>query len=111
MAAALTDAMRQQPYSDQQSSPGGGAGGGDTPLIPPGTELKLLRGLQADVFQQTRDLAAQQPANPDEAERRDHDAIELSTQQRDLSALGEQMLHQKQPGPRGPANHEPTGTE
>ncbi|HRQ75838.1 MAG TPA: hypothetical protein PK098_07965 [Phycisphaerales bacterium] len=67
--------------------------GQETPLIPPVAELRLLRGLQEEVYNQTRSLD----------ERRDLDAADrterlrdLGAQQRDLLDLGRQMLERLQ---------------
>ncbi|MCX5662543.1 MAG: hypothetical protein NTW19_22910 [Planctomycetota bacterium] len=104
MAGALADAQKQpDPFDkgESQSSNGGGGGGGGgaEPLIPPLAELKLLQGMQQDVLSRTRELdkpIAQTPVAPDAAtpaEAREKQVIELSTQQRELSSLGERLIN------------------
>ena len=73
---------------------GGGSGGGQPPLIPPVAELKLLRGLQEQVYDQTRDLDSRADL---ESDQRGERLRELGQQQGDLRSLGQQMLDRLRP--------------
>jgi hypothetical protein len=70
----------------------GGSGGsgrqGRAPLIPPIAELMLLRGMQEQVYNQTRDIDARGDLQPDERETR---LEELGEDQQRLLELGEEM--------------------
>ena len=74
---------------------GGNRGGGDgsgrqgrAPLIPPGAELMLLRGMQEQVYNETRDLDDRSDVGPDERQSR---VEELGEDQHRLLELGEEM--------------------
>lgn len=91
---AMADAIRQQRQDEQQfrqqqqqQQQGGGGGGPPPPLIPPVAELKLIRGLQESVYQQTRRLHGSADV-PDRRER----LLDLSVQQRELSDLGTRLI-------------------
>jgi hypothetical protein len=89
-------------FADASGRPSDQGGGGDgappgTPaLIPRGAELRLLRGLQEQVYDQTR--AADAHTSASEAQQRER-LREIAAQQRDLLDLGRQMLESvQQPG-------------
>lgn len=98
MAAALGEDPREEPFAgaqQQQEAQQGGGGGGEQPqVVPPAAELKLLRGLQQAVYDQTKTL------DGNAAER--ETLLDLSARQRELSALGEAMIEKLKP---------PTGEE
>ena len=73
---------------------GGGGGGGRPLLIPPVAELKLLRGLQEQVYDQTRDLDTRADLDLDQ---RGDRLRELGQQQGDLRFLGQQILDRLRP--------------
>jgi hypothetical protein len=100
---ALIDALaEQQQKGDDQfrdgqaGGGGGGAGGGDAPIIPELAELKLLRAMQAEAMEWTR--------NVDEADTGATDAEmrELSDLQRELAARGEQLVEKLTQQPQAP---------
>lgn len=101
---ALQDLISPPEEFAQEGEAGGGAGSGASsqqPLIPPVTELRLLRGLQEQVYNQTRDLDGR--GDLDAAQRRQR-LRDIGGQQRDLQQLGEQMMetlqqNQQPPGP------------
>ncbi|MBB6429628.1 hypothetical protein [Algisphaera agarilytica] len=103
MAEALDQSGGPQEFAEGGSSSGGG-GGGPQPLIPPAAELKLLRGVQQSVYDETRALADTVRTQPtdEQAEL----LTDLSGQQRELSGLGQrliqQMQQQQQPGAPAP---------
>lgn len=71
---------------EQQGGGGGGGASGEQPLIPPLKELMLLRRLQTDLAEETRE-AAQQDAPPA------RERLEaLGTAQRDLSQVGKEFV-------------------
>jgi len=111
MAAALKDPKRDDPFAGNPGGGGGGGGGGKQPLIPPAAELRLLRGLQQDLYDRTRKAAQQTPElNPTTTQRRR--IMSLSAEQLELSELGKTMIEQMQQqmqGPGGPG--EPGGAE
>jgi len=65
-----------------------GGRGQPPPLIPPVAELMLLRGMQEQVYEQTRDLDGRRGIEPGE---RDTRFEELGEDQRDLLRLGQEM--------------------
>ncbi|MEZ6193953.1 MAG: hypothetical protein R3C45_22130 [Phycisphaerales bacterium] len=71
------------------------------------TELKLIRGLQQVVYEQTREAEAARVGQPDEPMKQQ--MLELSTRQRELSSLGQRLIEQmqQQQAPPGP----PTGDQ
>ena len=85
-------------FDDGEGQDGEGGAGGDQ-LIPPMAELRLLRGIQEEVYNQTRNL--NQRDDLAEAQRRQRHRG-LGEQQRELLELGrellEQMLQQRPPG-------------
>ncbi len=64
---------------------GGGGGGGEEPLVPPLAEVKLLRSLQQETFDITRDLSERPDAEPQEIE-------SVGQLQRDLAEAGEELI-------------------
>ncbi len=90
MAEALKDARRDEAFRDDDQS-GGGGGGQPPQLIPPVAELKLIRGTQEAIYQQTRALDGILRATPDGPGLRNR-LIDLSAQQRELSDLGSRLI-------------------
>ncbi len=94
----LVEALEQtlaEPQEFAGGQPGGGGGRGGRPsLIPPVAELKLLRGLQEQVYDQTRDLDTRADLD---SERRSERLRQLGQQQGDLRSLGQQMLDRLRP--------------
>ncbi len=94
----MADALAQDQSSKQFAGArgggggGGGSGGGDAPLMPPLAELKLLRGVQEMVYQDTRHLDGQ--AGDTEPDHMIRTLIELSEQQRELAGLSERLMEQ-----------------
>jgi hypothetical protein len=86
---ALEESMRPPDDFDSEQADGGGGGGGDQPLIPPITELRLLRGIQQEVYESTKDLDLR--GDLDDPQRRQR-LRDLGREQRDLQRLGEEML-------------------
>jgi hypothetical protein len=84
-------------------SGGGGTGSGAPPLIPPVAEIKRLRSLQEQIYNQTKSLDLR--TDLDEARRRQH-LLETGRMQRKLIELGREMLQRL---PRPPAEEEPMG--
>jgi hypothetical protein len=72
-----------------QGAGGAGAGSGDQPLIPPVAELKLMRGMQEQLYDLTRDLDSRRDLSDAQ---RDAEARELGEQQRELQELGRELL-------------------
>ncbi|MGI9014552.1 MAG: hypothetical protein ACR2GY_09935 [Phycisphaerales bacterium] len=95
LAQALEQEMQEpDPFEEgnQESNDGGGGGNGQDqqqPLVPPIAELRLLRGLQEGVYEDTRDVDDR--SDLDDAARRQR-LRELGRQQNDLLDLGQQML-------------------
>ncbi|MDY7110016.1 MAG: hypothetical protein SYC29_15400 [Planctomycetota bacterium] len=90
----------------RESSPGGGgrgAGSGAPPLIPPVAEIRRLRSLQEQIYNQTRDLDRR--TDLDEARRRQR-LLETGRMQRRLVELGTEML-EKLPQPQVEEETEP----
>ena len=69
-----------------------------SPLIPPVAQLKLLRGLQEQIYNQTRSMDSRNDL--DSAQRRTR-LRELGQHQRELMDLGEEMLEALAPGGQG----------
>ncbi len=81
---------------DTPGGAGGGAGGGqqgDQPLIPPIAELKLIRGMQEQLYDLTRTLDGRDDITRAE---RDANLRDLGEQQRELQDLGRQLLESLQ---------------
>ncbi|MCA9290927.1 MAG: hypothetical protein KDA25_07350 [Phycisphaerales bacterium] len=79
-------AQEQQREGDQQQQQGQS---GPQPLIPPIAELKLLRGMQEQIYNQTRDI--DQREDIEAAQRRER-LRDLGGQQRELMDLGRLMI-------------------
>ncbi|UCD75491.1 MAG: hypothetical protein JSV91_00960 [Phycisphaerales bacterium] len=89
LAEALQEALTPpEEFADEQTG-GGGGGVGAQPLIPPVAEIKLLRGLQEQIYNQTRTVDARQDL---EAESRRARLREIGRRQRDLLELSRAML-------------------
>ncbi|MHC4947510.1 MAG: hypothetical protein ACYTG1_04520 [Planctomycetota bacterium] len=102
---ALEESM-QPPEEFEENQSGGGAGAqSPPPLIPPVAELKLLRGLQEQVYDQTRDLDQRDDLDPGASRQRLRD---LGQQQRELHDLGAEMLERLEQQQQGmPAGVQP----
>jgi hypothetical protein len=88
---------------DQAGGGGGGGGGGQQPLLPPIAELKLLRFLQQEAADRTRDAAEGKADN-----------AELDTVgrlQRDLADQGKALLEKLNPGDKEPKQDAPNNQE
>ena len=95
LVEALEDTLAEpQEFAGGRQGGGGGGGGRRQPLIPPVAELKLLRGLQEQVYDQTRDLDTRADLD---SERRSDRLRQLGQQQGDLRSLGQQMLDRLRP--------------
>jgi myosin heavy subunit len=92
---ALQEATAPPPEFDEGQQEGGG-GDGEQQLIPDIAQLRLLRGLQEEVYNQTRSLDGERGI--DAAERADM-LRELGRQQRDLMELGRDLLESLQQQP------------
>lgn len=91
---ALEEAMRPpDEFASEEGEGGGEGGGGEQPLIPPVTELRLLMGLQEEVYDQTRLIDGRNDLN--DAQRRDR-LRDLGQLQRELMEMGQQMLERMQ---------------
>ncbi len=104
MAQALKEDPNDDPFAGGDGGGGGGGGGGKPPpLVPPLAELKLIRGLQAVVYEQTRLMESDGAGAADGPMKQK--MLELSTRQRELSSLGkrliEKMKQQNKPAPMG----------
>ncbi len=93
---ALEETLAEpEEFAGQQQGGSGPRGGGQPrPLIPPVAELKLIRGLQEQVYNQTRSLDGGQDLEAAQWEERLRD---LGHQQSDLHRLAEEMLQRFQP--------------
>jgi hypothetical protein len=78
---------------EQQQQNQGGGGQGQQPLIPPVAQLKLIQGLQEQVYNLTRDMDARQDL--DAAQRRTR-LRDIGQHQRELMELGQQILEDLQ---------------
>ena len=93
LIAALEESMvpPDEFAQDQENQSGGSGSQAPKPLIPPVAELKLLQGMQEQVYTQTRELDSRDDL--DEARQRSR-LRDLGQQQRDLLDIGQQMLEQ-----------------
>ncbi|MFA9476859.1 hypothetical protein ACERK3_01000 [Phycisphaerales bacterium AB-hyl4] len=110
LAAVLEDDEQDADFAGEMAG-GDGGGGGETPIVPPAAELKMLREMQQVVYDRTREASDQgQARGPDAVADRLRD---LSSEQRELSAVGERLIEQMRqmqqmreqggmPGPGGP---------
>ncbi len=88
MANALEAQAEAERFADATQAPQSGAGGsgsGGGSGVPPIAELRLLRSLQLEVYEQTRHL-------PKKASEQQLQALAL--EQRELASLGEQLIEQ-----------------
>ena len=93
MANALKAAQREDPFASGGAGNGAGGGGAASSLVPPLAELRLLRGLQQDVYRRTRNLDKQELHTDNESELRKQ-LQRLATEQRQLAGLGQQLIEQ-----------------
>ena len=97
------EALKPEPADEFAREPRqgrGGGGAGAQPLIPPVAELKRLRSLQEQVYNQTKALDSL--ADPDDPRRRQR-LLETGRMQRKLIEIGRKML---QSLPQSPADAE-----
>lgn len=97
---AMAEQKQDDKYGDGQSGAGSGGGAGDQPLIPDLAELKLLRAMQAEAMEWTRNLD-EAPQRPDGAE-----VEELADLQKELAQRAEALI-QKLTQPPGGAPEDP----
>ena len=94
LAWALEQAQRHDSFDTppgaeaEADSGGAGGGGAGAPLIPPATQLRLLRAMQAGIYERTQQIDGADPADTDRRERRLHG---LAVEQRALAAMGEEL--------------------
>jgi hypothetical protein len=103
---ALEDLV-SEPEEFAGGGPGGGSGTGPRPVIPPVAELMLLRGMQEQVYNQTRDLDGRSDLGPDERQER---LEELGGDQQHLLELGREIaeaLGEVPPAEQAPTTPEP----
>ena len=93
MANALKAAQREDPFASGGTGNGAGGGAAASSLVPPLAELRLLRGLQQDVYRRTRNLDKQELHTDNESELRKQ-LQRLATEQRQLAGLGQQLIEQ-----------------
>jgi len=91
MAEALAQDEQEDDFASGESGGDGGGQQGETPLIPPVAELKLLRGMQAQVYERTRQVGGD-GGRAVEAFMLD----ELARDQRELPQLAEQLIEKLQ---------------
>lgn len=98
MAAALDEAGKPQEFAESSGGGGGGGGGAGQapPLVPDAAELKLLRGVQRAVYDETRALAEQGGSGAGDAAERSARLEALAAEQRELAGMGVRLLQQMQ---------------
>ncbi len=109
MAVALEEDQSDSEFNEGGGSGGGGGGSGGQapPLVPPLAELKLVRGLQVAIYEQTKALDKQagqaDQANNEDASSSRQALLELGARQRELAGLGQQLIEKMQEtmGPSG----------
>lgn len=97
LLAALAEENQPPGASEQQAGGGGGGGsGGETPIVPEIAELKLLRAMQAEAMEWTRNL--------DEAGRRPlpTELSELADLQSELAGRAAELVEKLTQGQQGP---------
>jgi len=96
MLEMLAEALKQDPQPDEfrgnDGGGGGGGGGGAAALVPPLAELKALRAVQQEVYDETR---AVNEAVLEQSQRTQR-LLELGSQQRTLAALAREMIQKMQ---------------
>jgi len=90
--------------NEQQQQQDGQPGQQPQPLLPPVAQLKLLQGLQEQVYDLTKGIDGR--SDLDEAQVRTR-LRDVGQQQRELMELGRQMLEMLENGPQGPGGEEP----
>lgn len=103
---ALEELLQPPDEFAQQPAGGGGGGGGPPRLIPPVAELRLLREMQEQVYNQTRDIDTRSDLEP---ARRQERLTELSSHQRALLDIGREIAEslQRRGGRANPPPGEP----
>ncbi len=94
LAFALEEAKSDQPFdtpAQKGKQQGGGGGKGAPQLVPPATQLKLMRGLQDGIYQQTKEIEA--AGNVDAAVRQRR-LQRLAVDQSELATLGETLIRE-----------------
>jgi hypothetical protein len=108
---ALEDLVQEDRGEFAGGGPGGGGGQGQQgrpPLIPPIAELMLLRGMQEQVYNQTRDLDTRRDLEPGDRQGRLED---LAEDQQQLLELGEEMAESLSNAPAKAPAPEPPGEQ
>ncbi len=103
---ALEELLQPPDEFAQQQAGGSGGGGRRPPLIPPVAELRLLREMQEQVYNQTRDIDTRSDLEPAQRQER---LTELSSNQGELLDIGRKIAESLQdPGrPASPPPGEP----
>jgi len=86
LLAALAEDNQQKGGEQSQGGGGGGGSSGDTPIVPELAELKLLRAMQAEAMEWTRNLdeSGQRPA--------EGELSELADLQQELAARAAELV-------------------
>jgi hypothetical protein len=113
LISAIEESMAPPPEfaQDQQQQPNGGGdqnGQQQQPLIPPAAQVKLLQGIQEQIYDLTKNIDSR--GDLDDAQRRSR-LRDLGQQQRDLGRLAEEMLeslkNQRPAPPQSPPPEQP----
>ncbi len=96
---ALEESMAPPEEFAGENQPTGAGGAGGQPLIPPVSELKLVQGVQQEIYNETRALDSR--TDLDDASRRQR-LRDLGQEQRELMDVGRQILERLQPGSGAP---------
>jgi len=89
--ASIVDALDDRKKDDkkfrerEQDQQGSGGGGGEQPLVPPAAEIKLLRAMQQEAAERTRDVGEGTSADGTTVD-------EVSTLQRELAGHAKELL-------------------
>ncbi len=92
LAAALSESARKKddPFEDDQQSGGGGEGGGgseqEKPLIPPLSELKVIRSLQQRIYERTKSISDAGGGNIE-----DPSLVKLSARQESIAKIADAL--------------------
>lgn len=93
---ALDDRKKDdKKFREREQEQGGGGGGGEQPLVPPAAELKLLRLMQMEAAERTRQVGESRNADPESV-------AEISRLQRDLANQAKDLLERVTQRPGAP---------